>query len=199
MASANGNPNLPNIQSTGARGYLQWLRADQPGLYERVLPVLRAQAPQLWSDAVQTSVMTNLGRLAGSLGQDGDGDDDDDSGDDSGDDEGESDDEELAEAQTDLMNADSANTTAIDPTTAGTVSTIVGDTLSESDIDSALSGAISQVSDSQLANASAGLPPAATGTGGIGQAFSSLTSGIGSTGVVIGIGALLLLVAVAAG
>lgn len=212
---------LPNIQATGPRGYLQWLRADQPGLYARVLPVLMNEAPELWSDATQTTVMTNVGHAFGSLGQDDSG------ADDSDDSDAESDADELAQAQTDLVTSDeagtaaggalsdeeelglaqselqtedqesaanTANTTAMNPSTASTVSSVVNSVLNTA-TNQGLAAATGALSDSQLNNATAGLAPSAVGTGGIGQVFSTLTSGVSSTALLIGGGVVLLLVA----
>jgi hypothetical protein len=202
MGSAIPQANLPPITATGARGYLQWLKADQPGLYQRVLPQLRAQVPQLWSDALQTRVMSNLGRVLGGLGQDDDDDDDDDSGDDSGDGI-----QPVAVATvspdlTDLssladdtgLGADNADTTATDPGDASTVSNIVGSTLGTAENES-LAAITQDLSDSQLQSATAGSYPSATGTSGIGQVFSTLQSSLGSSGTVLLIGGGLLLMA----
>jgi hypothetical protein len=178
---------LPNIQDTGARGFLKWLQADQPGLYMKVLPVLRTTVPQLWSDAMQTRVMTNLGRMS-YLGQDDD--DDDDSGEDF-----ESDieanvgptletpsisPEDLTSLESSAENvnidtASNANTGAVDPGTATSVGNVISSALS-SVSNSSLAKTIASVVDGQLQNASAGLPPSSASTSGLGQAFSSLTS-----------------------
>jgi hypothetical protein len=179
---------LPNIQATGARGFLQWLAADQPGLYMRVLPVLKAQVPQLWSDQVQSDVVTNLGRLF-ALGQDD-----------------ESDDSTeyiqpvspdfIEPVSLDISAADEADTGSLDPSTASSVSGIIGNALS-SVSNSSLANTIATVVGGQLQNASAGLPPSAASTSALGQAFSSITSS--STALwLIGGGVALVLIALAA-
>lgn len=206
---------LPNIESTGARGYLQWLQADQPGLYERVLPQLREAVPQLWSDQIQTATLATLAEIyrtpfarnpEGALGQYYDSS--------SSSDASETDTDistsfttpsidtdELASSATlpsdEDLTADTANTTAVDPTDASTISSIVSTTLDES-ADDALAQATQDLSDSQLDNAVAGNAPLAAGTSGIGQVFSTLTSGSTGTALLIG-GALFVLALVLAG
>jgi hypothetical protein len=198
-------PSLPLITATGARGYLQWLRADQPGLYQRVLPQLRAAVPQLWSDAIQSRVTTNLGRMMGRLGVIGQDDDDSDDDDTSIETLPSADVIQPIDTSLDVGtvpelqddDADNADTTAIDPSTAGTVSSIVGQTLIGA-VDTDLAGTVNQLSDSQLQNATAGLAPSATGASGLGQTFSTLSSSLGTTGLLLLGGGLLLLVALVA-
>jgi hypothetical protein len=190
---------LPTINATGARGFLQWLRADQPGLYMRVLPVLASSTPQLWSDAMQTSATTNLGRMTralSGLGQDDD-DDDDDSGDDDSFIEPVSIDTSDLQVSVPDITADTANTGSIDPSTTGSVSSVIGTALGGA-ANQSLASTILGVVDGQLQNAAAGLPPSSASTSGIGQAFSSVASS--STALwLIGGGVALVVLALAMG
>jgi hypothetical protein len=52
-----------NIVDTGVRGYLKWLKADQPGIYKAVAAAIVQQAPRAFSDFEQSRAM---GALMGS-------------------------------------------------------------------------------------------------------------------------------------
>ncbi len=49
-----------NITDTGIRGYLKWLKQDQPVLYQLVAPQVVEQAPQAFSDFEQSRAMGAL-------------------------------------------------------------------------------------------------------------------------------------------
>jgi hypothetical protein len=49
-----------NITDTGLRGYLKWLKRDQPGLYQLIAPHLAQQVPEAFSDFEQSRAMGTL-------------------------------------------------------------------------------------------------------------------------------------------
>src|ERR1700732_2825438 len=56
MASSGGfkPSNLPPIAETGMKGFLKWDAREQPGYYPRVAKATWAQAPEVFSDYVQS-------------------------------------------------------------------------------------------------------------------------------------------------
>ncbi len=52
------------ITDTGVRGYLKWLKADQPGLYATVAPVIAQRVPEAFSDREQSIAQAALMGLA---------------------------------------------------------------------------------------------------------------------------------------
>lgn len=184
-----------DVMATGMRGFLQKMRDTQPGLYQRVLPQLVAYAPQIWSDHVQSVRGATLGLLA----QD---DDDDETPDYSApavvpDLTGAGPDLDSALDDLDVPDvdtaADVANTGSTDTTLTNTVSNIVNSTLAS--VPSDLAAVVGQQIDTDLGNASQGLAPSATTAP---SAFSTLSSGLGTTGMLLVGGGVLLLVALAA-
>jgi hypothetical protein len=169
----NSSGTLPNLMATGPRGFLQWLRADQPGLYERALPILRTNVPQLWSDRIQSRVVTTLGRITRGLSGFGQDDDDDD---------------DLTAAEgsfsepvtVDLstpdedLTADTADIGSLDPSTTAGISSSISSALSG--VDSGLANVIETVVGGQLQNAQAGLPPSSVSTAAAGQVSSPSSS-----------------------
>ena len=59
-----------NITDTGIRGYLQWLKADQPQLYRVAAPIIAQQVPGAFSDREQSM---GMGFLMRGLGDDATG------------------------------------------------------------------------------------------------------------------------------
>lgn len=53
-----------NIQDTGVRGYLKWLKSDQPGLYATVAPIIAQRIPEAFSDREQSIAQAALMGLA---------------------------------------------------------------------------------------------------------------------------------------
>jgi hypothetical protein len=53
-----------NIQDTGVRGYLKWLKSDQPGLYATVAPIIAQRVPEAFSDREQSIAQAALMGLA---------------------------------------------------------------------------------------------------------------------------------------
>lgn len=51
---------MQNIIDTGVRGYLMWLKQDQPGLYALVAPQIAQQVPEAFSDYEQSMVQGSL-------------------------------------------------------------------------------------------------------------------------------------------
>lgn len=49
-----------NIQETGIRGYLKWLKHDQPAIYQIIAPHIVQQVPQAFSDFEQSRAMGSL-------------------------------------------------------------------------------------------------------------------------------------------
>lgn len=208
--------NPENITATGPQGFLQWLREDQPGLYERVAPVIAQQVPSWFTDFNQSLAASTLGRMG--LGQDDDDEDievptydtaEDTSNPDTEDFESDiaantgasSDEEQLELAQSELQTtdvADAANTGSTDPSTTSTVSNIVSSTLTTA-ANQGAAAAYSSLVGQQLQNAQSGLPPSPTSSAasGISQLFSSLSSG-GSSSSVLWIGGGLLLLGIIA-
>lgn len=51
---------MRNITETGIRGFLKWLRQDQPGIYARAAPIIAQQVPEAFSDREQSMAMGAL-------------------------------------------------------------------------------------------------------------------------------------------
>jgi len=49
-----------NIQDTGIRGYLLWLKHDQPGIYREVAPQIAQYVPEAFSNREQSQAMGAL-------------------------------------------------------------------------------------------------------------------------------------------
>jgi hypothetical protein len=49
-----------DIQDTGVRGYLKWLKQDQPGLYMKAAAIIAQQVPEAFSDREQSQAMGAL-------------------------------------------------------------------------------------------------------------------------------------------
>lgn len=49
-----------NIQDTGIRGYLKWLKQDQPAIYQAIAPHIVKQAPEAFSNLEQSRAMGAL-------------------------------------------------------------------------------------------------------------------------------------------
>jgi hypothetical protein len=221
---ATSNPE--NISATGAKGFLQWLRADQPALYMAVVPQLQLKTPEIWSDAEQTDTMTNLGRILargpfGTFSQDtveyaayttG-----------SSGDEAVSESVAIGQAETapttatdyyselgtsgqeavnestTLAAADSANTGPIDPSTTSTISNVISETIPGLTDDASIASSLDSLANQQLQSAAAGLSPTSASSTGSGiPTLSSLASSIGTTGWLLIAGGVALVFALAA-
>jgi len=55
---------MKQITDTGIRGYLKWLREDQPGIYEKVAAKIAQAVPQAFSDREQSVAQSALMGLA---------------------------------------------------------------------------------------------------------------------------------------
>jgi len=123
---------MSEIIDTGLRGYLKWLRRDQPGIYRKVAPVLAAKIPEAFSDREQSHA---LGVLMG-LGDDAE--------------------PGASGASTDV--ADAANTGAASPSITGIIGNLVAAAgqvyLTKTQLD-----ALKQVNNMQLQRVNAGLNP----------------------------------------
>ena len=123
---------MSEIIDTGLRGYLKWLRRDQPAIYMKVAPVLAAKVPEAFSDREQSNAM---GVLMG-LGDDAE----------SG----------ASGASTDV--ADAANTGAASPSIGAIIGNLVTAAgqiyLTKTQVD-----ALGKVNDMQLQRVAAGLNP----------------------------------------
>lgn len=51
---------MNNIQDTGIRGYLKWLKQDQPGIYQLAAPRIAKHVPQAFSNHEQSQAMGAL-------------------------------------------------------------------------------------------------------------------------------------------
>jgi hypothetical protein len=196
---------LPNITATGMKGYLQWLRADQPGLFQIIAPQLPQLVPQAFSDYEQSQAMGYLMGFA---------DDSDDSDDDALDVETDAGDDlpttiadptlqTVSVSASDLAPSVSiisaANSGSADPAvTAGvqsTVSTALNALVANGTITAAQAQTYANMTATQLANAQSGASPTqlSSAASGLGQLVSSVGSGLASTtGLLVIAGVLLL-------
>jgi hypothetical protein len=169
-----------NIQDTGIRGYLKWLKADQPGIYRAIAPHVTQLAPDAFSNMEQSHAM---GALMGM----GDGttttfDSTDFWGNPT---------TVVAPTTTDVAAA--ANDGTSTPSITSTISNLVGAVgqifLAKNQVDT-----LKQVNDIQLQRAQAGLPPLNTSslslgvpTVQVGLSKSTMTG----AGIAVGLAALL--------
>lgn len=180
-----------NITATGVKGFLQWLKADQPGLYQAVAPVIAKRVPAAFSDYEQSA---SLGALA-----------------DDGDDEDDLDDVDMSSIQIEEPELEDVDTSSLDedlPDVANVANEGSTDTATTSSIGSIVQSALqsidspdaanySSILDQQLQRAGAGMVPASlsSAAAGIGEL---IPGGSSTTGwLILGGGAALLLLAVA--
>lgn len=127
-----------NIQETGIRGYLKWLKGDQPDVYRTIAPHIAQLAPEAFSNFEQSQAM---GALMGGTTTLFDSID------------------EWGSPSTDVALA--ANDGSSSPSTTSTISNLVGAVaqiyLAKNQVDT-----LRQVNDMQLQRAQNGLPPLPT-------------------------------------
>lgn len=194
------------ITATGVKGFLQWLKSEQPGIYTRVAPKIQTQLPQAFSDyhaggwktagLSRAQINASMNKLAG-FGRLGDSDSDYLSTDDM------------------LLPVESAGDLIGTPGTVDT-STAANSGATSSGLASAIGSLVAgvsslymskqqldiqnQVVQTQLQRAAAGLPPLPTSLANLGvpQVAVGLTAGTSGL-LLLGGGALILLMVLSGG
>jgi hypothetical protein len=146
------------ITDTGVRGYLKWLKADQPNLYMMVAPVIAQTVPGAFSNHEQSMAQ---GTLMG-FSQDGTGSSDSSDG--------------SSASATGLDVANAANTGAVSSDITAAIQGIVNG-YSQVTLQRAQLQALQTINNTQLARAAAGLPPLMTTSNSMGVPTISGVSG----------------------